>query len=115
MAVTDATAALGVPDGSYQLGDQTLTVSDGEVRLADGTLAGSAASLPQCLRFLRASTGCTLAEALHTCTAVPAGLIGDQARGVLAIGARGDLTLFEPSLEVAATIVGGVVVYRRGS
>jgi len=115
LAVTDATAALGVPDGSYQLGDQTVTVRDGNVRLADGTLAGSAASLPHCLVFLRASTGCSLAEALQTCTAVPASLIGDQGRGALAVGARGDLTLFGPSLDVAATIVGGVVVYRRGS
>jgi N-acetylglucosamine-6-phosphate deacetylase len=115
LAVTDATAALGVPDGSYQLGDQTMTVRDGKVRLADGTLAGSAASLPHCLRFLRASTGCTLAEALQTCTTVPAALIGDHSRGVLELGARGDLTLFDPSLDVAATIVGGVVVYRRGS
>jgi N-acetylglucosamine-6-phosphate deacetylase len=113
LAVTDATAGLGVPDGSFQLGDQPMTVRDGAVRLADGTLAGSAASLPHCLRFLTASTGCTLAEALHTCTTVPATLIGDQSRGVLAMGTRGDLTLFDRSLDVAATIVGGVVVYQR--
>jgi N-acetylglucosamine-6-phosphate deacetylase len=115
LAVTDTTAALGVPDGSYQLGDQAMTVRDRTVQLEDGTLAGSAASLPGCLRFLRASTGCTLAEALQTCTTVPASLIGDQSRGVLAAGARGDLTLLDSSLEVAATIIGGVVVYRRGN
>jgi N-acetylglucosamine-6-phosphate deacetylase len=115
LAVTDATAALGVSDGPYQLGDQTMTVRDGTVRLADGTLAGSAASLPHCLRFLAVSTGCTLAEALQTCTRVPASLIGDQTRGVLKVGTRGDLTLFDPSLEVAATIVGGAVAYRRGT
>ena len=114
MAVTDATAALGVPDGSYQLGDQSMTVRDGMVQLADGTLAGSAASLPHCLRFLRASTGCTLAEALQTCTTVPASLIDDPSRGALAVGTRGDLTLLDSSLDVAATIVGGVVVYRQG-
>ncbi len=115
LAVTDATAALGVPNGTYQLGDQAMTVHDGRVQLADGTLAGSAASLPHCLKFLRATTGCTLAEALHTCTAVPASLIGDGSRGVLAMGTRGDLTLFDPALDVAATIVGGVVTYRRGN
>lgn len=112
LTVTDTTAALGVPDGPYRLGDQAVVVRDGTVRLDDGTLAGSAASLPQCLLFLLASTGCALAEAIATCTAVPAALIGDPLRGTLAVGARGDLTLFEPSLDVAATIVGGAVVHR---
>jgi len=115
LAVTDTTAALGMPDGSYRLSDQTVTVGDGQVRLADGTLAGSAASLSQCLRFLRASTGCTLAEALHTCTALPASLVGDDRRGVLTPGARGDLTLLDSSLDIAATVVGGSLVYKRGS
>lgn len=113
LATSDATAALGVPDGPYRLGDQAVVVRDGAVRLADGTLAGSAASLPHCLRVLTAITGCTLEAALRTCTTVPASLIGDPCRGTLALGARADLTLLDPSLEVAATIVDGTVVHQR--
>lgn len=112
LMVSDTTAALGVPDGPYRLGDQAVTVRDGAVRLHDGTLAGSAASLPQCLAFMLVSTGCTLADALATCTSVPAALIGDPLRGTLAVGARGDLTLLGSSLEVAATVVGGTVVHQ---
>ncbi len=113
LSVTDTTAAVGVPDGPYRLGDQHVIVSEGSVRLHDGTLAGSAASLPQCLRVLRRTTGCTLAEALGTCTTVPATAIGDPLRGTLALGARADLTLLDASLDVAATVVGGEIVLRR--
>jgi N-acetylglucosamine-6-phosphate deacetylase len=115
LSITDATAALGVTEGPYRLGDHAVTVRDGSVRLADGTLAGSAASLPHCLRFLIESTGCTLAEALWTCTAVPASLIDDPDRGTLTPGSRGDLTLLDSSLNVAATIVGGAVVHQRAT
>jgi N-acetylglucosamine-6-phosphate deacetylase len=111
LSVTDTTAALGVPDGPYRLGEQAVIVHEGSVRLHDGTLAGSAASLSQCLTFLRAATGCTLAEALGTCTAVPAAALGDPLRGTLALGGRGDLTLLDASLGIALTVVGGQIMF----
>lgn len=111
LTVTDTTAALGVTDGPSRLGDQQVVVERGTVRLEDGTLAGSAASLSQCLRFLRAATGCTLAEAVGTCTTTPAAVIGDPARGSLAVGSRGDLTLLDPDLNVVATVVGGRLIH----
>lgn len=117
IAVTDTTAALGIPDGPSRLGDQDVIVADGTVRLADGTLAGSAASLPQCLQFLRTATGCTLAEAVGSCTSAAASLIADPTRGTLEVGARGDLTLLDTdttALGVAATIVGGRIAYQEG-
>ena len=111
LTVTDTTAALGMPEGPSRLGDQDVVVARGTVRLADGTLAGSAASLPQCLKFLREATGCSLAEAVETCAGNPAAVLGDSGRGVLRPGSRGDLTLFDERLDVAATIVAGVLVH----
>jgi N-acetylglucosamine-6-phosphate deacetylase len=111
LAVTDCTAALGLPDGPARLGDQHVVVSDGTVRLADGTLAGSAVSLPDCLRQLRDVLGLTLAEAAATCTSTAARLLGESDRGVIATGARGDLTLVDDALDVVATIIGGRVVH----
>lgn len=111
LAVTDCTAALGIPDGPARLGDQEVVVADGTVRLADGTLAGSAADLAQCLRVLRAATGCSLGSAVAGCTAVPAALLGDPSRGHLGIGARGDLTLVDDDLRVVATVVGGRLLH----
>jgi N-acetylglucosamine-6-phosphate deacetylase len=76
LSVSDTTAALGLPDGPTRLGDQDVVVSAGTVRLADGTLAGSAASLLDCLRVLIAQTGCTVEEAVATATSTPLALLG---------------------------------------
>ena len=76
MSVSDTTAALGLPDGPTRLGDQDVVLADGTVRLHDGTLAGSAASLLDCLRVLVAQTGCSLEDALATATTTPLGLLG---------------------------------------
>jgi len=111
LAVTDCTAALGMPDGPARLGAQHVVVRDGTVRLEDGTLAGSAASLPQCLQTLQAATGCSLADAVTTCTATAARVVGDLIRGSLRPGTRGDLTLVDADLQVVATVVGGRIVH----
>lgn len=115
LLVTDTTAALGMADGVAHLGDQEVRVSGGTVRLPDGTLAGSAACLPQCLRVLREVTGASLAEVVATCTAVPAAVLGEPRRGRLAPGARGDVTILDADLAVVATVVGGRVVHERAS
>jgi len=103
LTVSDTTAALGLT-GQTRLGHQRVTIEDGAVRLADGTLAGSAASLVDCLRELVRVTGCTVHEALATATTTPARLLGQPQRD-------GDRVLLTPSLEVVATVVGGEVVY----
>jgi N-acetylglucosamine-6-phosphate deacetylase len=114
--VSDTTAALGLADGPTRLGDQDVVVIGGAVRLADGTLAGSAVSLADCVRTLWATTGCSLAEALATATSTPARLVDDSSRGTLSPGSRGDLVLLDVDaathrLTVVATVVGGVVVH----
>lgn len=76
LSVSDTTAGLGLPEGPARLGDQDVVVADGTVRLADGTLAGSAASLLDCLRVLVAQTGCTVEEAVATASTTPLDLLG---------------------------------------
>ena len=80
LSVSDSTAARGLPDGPTRLGDQDVTVSAGTVRLHDGTLAGSAASLADCLRTLIAQCGCSVEDAVATATTVPLGLLGLPSR-----------------------------------
>jgi len=80
LSVSDTTAALGLPDGPTRLGDQDVVVADGTVRLHDGTLAGSAASVLDCLRLLVAQTGCRVADAVATATTTPLALLGLPAR-----------------------------------
>jgi N-acetylglucosamine-6-phosphate deacetylase len=110
--VSDAIAALGMPPGSYLIGDQTIIVSQQDSRLTDGTLAGSILSLDVALRNLITFTGCPLSDALATVTTTPATVLGlSDHRGQIAPGYLADLVLLTPELEVVLTIVAGEVVY----
>lgn len=104
--VSDAAAAAGMPDGAYALGGQEIVVEGGAVRLADGTLAGSALTLDVALRNLVAYTGCTLTEAALTVTETPGRLLGGSA-GRLIPGAPADVTILNTAGEVVECWVRG--------
>ncbi len=111
--VTDAMAALGMPPGSYALGDFEVLVNETTARLANGTLAGSILSLDTAVRNLITFTGCTLAEALPTVTSTPANLLGLPQKGRIAPTCDADLVLLTPDLQVHSTFVGGHIVYQK--
>lgn len=104
--VSDAIAALGLPDGAHRLGAMEVVVREGAARLADGTLAGSVAGLDACVRELARVTR-SAAAAVEAVTATPARLLGAADRGHLRPGARADLVLLDADLVVRRTIVGG--------
>jgi N-acetylglucosamine-6-phosphate deacetylase len=111
--VTDAMAALGMPPGRYQLGGYTVTVDESSCRLPDGTLAGCIISPDQALRNLIAFTGCSLTEALAPLTTVPAQLLSLGGRlGQITRGHDADLVLLTSDLKVAATVIGGRIVFQ---
>ena len=106
-AVTDATAAAGMPDGDYRLGRQTVTKCLGGVRLADGTLAGSTLTMDQALRNLVA-IGLGLADASNRVSGVAARYLGLGDRGVLAVGAWADMVVMDAaSLRLQRVLVEG--------
>jgi N-acetylglucosamine-6-phosphate deacetylase len=110
--VTDAMAALGMPEGTYKLGGQDVIVEDGAARLADGRLAGSVLSLDQAVRNLVDFAGCRPYEAISTVTTVPASMLGmADSRGRIAPGFQADMVLLDSDLHVVATWVAGEVVY----
>jgi len=102
-----AIAAAGLGDGTASSGGRRLTVQDGVVRDEDGALAGSVVTLDLAFRNLVAATGADPFTALRTVTSTPASLLGDQERGRLVPGARADLVVLTPDLEVVATFVAG--------
>jgi N-acetylglucosamine-6-phosphate deacetylase len=111
--VTDAVAALGMPGGPVALGRmEALAAGDG-VRLADGTLAGSALPLDRPVRNLMAFAGVPLADAVAAVTSAPAAVLGVDDRGVIAPGAVGDLVLLDDAAQVVATVIGGRVAFDR--
>ena len=48
--VSDALRCLGLPDGQYELGGQPVFLKDNLAKLSDGTIAGSATNLFDCMR-----------------------------------------------------------------
>jgi N-acetylglucosamine-6-phosphate deacetylase len=99
--VTDATSATGMPDGDFRLGSQTVRKCLGGVRLADGTLAGSALTMDQALRNL-VSIGLPLEDASRRLSRFPAEYAGLEDRGQLAVGAWADIVVLDRDLRVTA-------------
>jgi len=109
--VTDAIAALGLPQGEYSVGDTNVVVDDHGARTPEGVLAGSVLRFDDAVRNLMAFTGCDLAEASLAASATPARLAQRPDIGRLAAGCLADLVLLDENHHVAATVVHGRVVF----
>lgn len=90
--VTDATAASGMPDGEYRLGEHHVTKCHNGVRLRDGTLAGSSLTLNQALQNLL-SMGLRPSECSRRLSSIQANLLSTTDRGIIKVGARADFAL----------------------
>jgi N-acetylglucosamine-6-phosphate deacetylase len=106
VAVTDGVEATGMPDGDYTLAGIEVTLRDGAVRRADGTLAGSALTMDAAVRNL-VSWGASLADAVHAASSAPAALLGRDDLGRLGVGAPAHITVVDDDLRVIRTLVGG--------
>jgi N-acetylglucosamine-6-phosphate deacetylase len=104
--VTDGTAACGMPDGDYKLGSQPVNKCLGAVRLADGTLAGSALTMDQALRNL-VEIGLSLGDAARRLSQYPADYLGETSRGRLVKDGIADLVVLDERLRVCDVFIGG--------
>lgn len=106
--VSDGTAATGMPDGKYRLGNFDVQVTGGVVRNSEGKLAGSALTLDRALRNIVA-LGTPLDEAVRMLTLYPARLLGVESRkGTIAAGADADLVFLDSNLQIAKVVTRGV-------
>ena len=106
--ISDALRCCGMPDGQYTLGGQDVFLSGGVARLSDGTIAGSAANLYDCMRNA-AAFGIPVEQAVLSATAVPARELGRQgALGVIADGLPADFVVCGEDLSRRAVYLGGV-------
>jgi len=110
--VSDAVQATGLGDGAYRLGDRTIHVVDGAARLADGTLAGSVATMDQAVRNL-VELGATVSEAVSAATRAPAVLLGDPGLGRLVEGGPADVAVLDEELRLVRTLVRAVEAFAR--
>ena len=91
-------------------------VSDGKVvRLEDGTLAGSAATMPDLLRLMARLPGVGVARAIGLASSVPARVLGERRLGRISVGSCADLVVLDAQLRVRLTMIRGVVKFQRPS
>jgi N-acetylglucosamine-6-phosphate deacetylase len=110
---TDQTAAAGAPAGRYQLGGRDV-VSDGRaVRLEDGTLAGSAATMDELVRRMASLPGVSLEQAVTMASTSPAAVLGEPGLGRLQPGNHADIVILDREQRVRLTMVAGRVVFER--
>lgn len=106
--VTDAVTPAGLAAGVFRIGGQEATLSGGSVRLPDGTLAGSAATMDSLVRNVVSWGVCGLAEAVRMASANPARLLGlEERKGAIAAGFDADLVALDGALSVQRTWVRG--------
>jgi N-acetylglucosamine-6-phosphate deacetylase len=96
-----------MPDGEYRLGEHTVQKCLGGVRLADGTLAGSALTMDQALRNLVQVLGLALPDAARRVSTAAADYLGLTDRGRLAAGAWADVVVMDAALHVQRVFVEG--------
>jgi len=106
--ITDAMAAAGMPDGTYQLGPIQVEVKDG-MCTSDGKLAGSVLTMDRAVRNVTKFSGWSLQHAVRAATFNPAHAVGLAQQGQLGPGFDADLVALGPSGEVRQTIVRGRV------
>ena len=96
--ISDSLRCCGMPDGEYELGGQQVFLKDGIARLADGTIAGSATNLYECMRRA-VSFGIPREDAIRAASYNPARQLGclDQV-GSIAEGKIADFVVCDAEL-----------------
>lgn len=109
--ISDALRCCGMPDGDYELGGQTVTLSGGVARLADGTIAGSATNLYDCMRNAM-TFGIGEADAVRAATRNPACAIGADQLGSIEEGKLADFLICTRDYSEKRVFLGGKEIKR---
>jgi N-acetylglucosamine-6-phosphate deacetylase len=106
--ITDAIAATGMPDGTYQLGPIQVEVANGRCT-SDGKLAGSVLTIDRAVRNVTRFSAWSLRDAVRAATLNPTSATGLVQHGRLIPGAEANLVVLSPGGDVKKTIVRGRV------
>ncbi len=108
--VSDALRCCGMPDGEYELGGQQVFLSGGIAKLSDGTIAGSATNLYECMRKA-ISFGIAEEDAVRAATYNPACALGAQdAVGSIATGKLADFLVCSADYSEKTVYLGGKAI-----
>jgi N-acetylglucosamine-6-phosphate deacetylase len=108
--ITDAMAAAGMPEGTYQLGEIEVQVANGRA-MANGVLAGSVLTLDRALANFVRFTGATVEQGLGLMTRNPAAMTGSGDRvGAVRVGDPASFVAVRPDGTLLASVAHGKVV-----
>lgn len=106
--ISDSMMATGLTDGDYSLGGQPVKVKGNLATLADGTIAGSATNLMDCLRTAVKKMGIPLESAVKCAAVNSARSIGISDRyGSLEPGKAANIVLLDEALNLQQIIYEG--------
>jgi N-acetylglucosamine-6-phosphate deacetylase len=114
--ITDAVAALGLPEGDHDFLGMPVLVKDGAVRLkGSDNLAGSVLTLDVAVKNVFEWYGTiALREIFMMASLNPARLIGmEGSKGQIAVGKDADIILMNERFEIALTMIEGKIVYKK--
>ncbi|MBQ6431916.1 MAG: N-acetylglucosamine-6-phosphate deacetylase [Oscillospiraceae bacterium] len=105
--ISDSLRCCGMPDGEYELGGQQVFLKDGIARLEDGTIAGSATNLFECMQRA-VSFGIPREDAIRAATYNPARQLGCLKEvGSIADGKIADFVVCDAELNRKAVYLAG--------
>lgn len=105
--VSDSLRCCGMPDGEYEIGGQRAFLKDCVARLEDGTIAGSATNLFQCMRKA-ISFGIAPETAVRAASYNPACAIGfENEVGSIAEGKLADFVVCDADFNPMSVYIGG--------
>ena len=105
--ISDALRCCGMPDGEYELGGQQVFLQGGIAKLADGTIAGSATNLFECMRRAMAF-GIPEEDAIRAASYNPACSLGVQDQiGSIETGKLADFVICNADYSEKAVYMGG--------
>ena len=108
--ISDSMMATGMEDGEYALGGQPVTVRGNRALLSDGTIAGSATNLYDCMRTA-IGMGIPKEAAVRAATINPATAAGlEEECGVLLPGRRADILIADREFALQEVIKSGRTV-----
>jgi N-acetylglucosamine-6-phosphate deacetylase len=113
--ISDASAAQGMSDGIYSLGDFQIQVRGPLCTLMDGmTIASSVVTMNAAARNAMEFTGMNLVDAAYTASLMPAKACGvEKHKGSIEVGKDADLAILDPDFSVACTVRAGVAVFQN--
>lgn len=102
--ISDSMEGTGLAPGEYSLGGQKVIVENKRATFPNGTLAGSVASLSDCMRNA-VKMGVGFEEAILACTKNPALEAGIyNSVGSISVGKRPDMVLVDKSVNIKAVL-----------